>query len=179
MPFIQYHFIFFCFRKARVGRPPKWTRQLETIEAETGNEPEEKRFKSYSEEESKTNNFESDFTEFLQEEKARSFMSAMRIVPSENESWRKHSCFLNDFINIKESPLNWSVHKVVEFINSIPGCDVNMELFSKHEIDGEAFLHLSQSDILRNFQFKVGPAIKLYNCIILLREQYCDRKTHT
>ncbi|KAH1009033.1 hypothetical protein HUJ04_001462 [Dendroctonus ponderosae] len=165
-------------RKSRVGRPPKGTRQLETTEEETRDEPEEKRFKNSYPKETKTNNYEPHFADSLQEEKARSFITAMRIIPAESESWRKHSCFLNDFINSKESPLNWSVHKVVEFINSIPGCDVNKELFSKHEIDGEAFLHLSQSDILNNFQFKVGPAIKLYNCIILLREQYCDRKTH-
>lgn len=37
-------------------------------------------------------------------------------------------------------------------------------------IDGEAFLLLTQNDIVKVLKIKLGPAIKIHNTIILLRD---------
>ena len=37
-------------------------------------------------------------------------------------------------------------------------------------IDGEAFLLLTQSDLVRHLDIKLGPAIKIHNTIILIRD---------
>jgi len=37
------------------------------------------------------------------------------------------------------------------------------------QIDGEAFLLLTQADIVRVLKIKLGPAIKIYNSILMIR----------
>lgn len=37
------------------------------------------------------------------------------------------------------------------------------------QIDGEAFLLLNQTDIVRILKIKLGPAIKIYNSILMIR----------
>ena len=37
------------------------------------------------------------------------------------------------------------------------------------QIDGEAFLLLNQSDIVKIMNIKLGPALKIYNSILMLR----------
>lgn len=37
------------------------------------------------------------------------------------------------------------------------------------EIDGEAFLLLSQTDLVRNLRLKLGPALKVHSCILRFR----------
>lgn len=39
------------------------------------------------------------------------------------------------------------------------------------EIDGESFLMLTQVDLTKVLGLRLGPAIKIYNCIILLRQK--------
>jgi lethal(3)malignant brain tumor-like protein len=36
-------------------------------------------------------------------------------------------------------------------------------------IDGESFLLLSQSDIIKLMKIRLGPAIKIYNCLLTIR----------
>jgi len=38
-------------------------------------------------------------------------------------------------------------------------------------IDGEAFLMLTQEDLVSVLRLRLGPAIKLYNSIVLLRQK--------
>jgi len=40
---------------------------------------------------------------------------------------------------------------------------------SCQQIDGEAFLLLTQTDIVRVLKIKLGPAIKIYNSILMIR----------
>lgn len=42
-------------------------------------------------------------------------------------------------------------------------------LFILQQIDGEAFLLLTQSDIVKILSIKLGPALKIYNSIIMLK----------
>lgn len=52
-------------------------------------------------------------------------------------------------------------------------CDIDNNSFLclsfVQQIDGEAFLLLTQSDIVKILSIKLGPALKIYNCILMLR----------
>lgn len=167
----------FFYSKPKLGRPPKWLKELNRARREQSDEPSEKRpRKQYSKRvvtKSQNGSIESS------EDKALSFIESAKILPAEQESWRRHSQFLNDFIvNDTDAmdPASWTRRDVIDFVSSIPGCNVEVTAFLEHKIDGEAFLQLSQSDILNILKIKMGPAIKVYNSIVLLREQFCDRK---
>ena len=41
--------------------------------------------------------------------------------------------------------------------------------YFSQQIDGEAFLLLNQSDIVKIMNIKLGPALKIYNSILMLR----------
>lgn len=47
-------------------------------------------------------------------------------------------------------------------------CNVNLDIFQ--QIDGEAFLLLTQADIVNIMELKLGPALKIYNSILLFRQ---------
>lgn len=70
-----------------------------------------------------------------------------------------------------ENPLEWSIDTVCEYIESLPRCHNIAKLFREQEIDGAALLSLNQSDLTATLNIKLGPAIKIYNQIIYLREQ--------
>lgn len=42
-------------------------------------------------------------------------------------------------------------------------------LWLVQEIDGEAFLLLSQADLVRSLRLKLGPALKVHSCILRFR----------
>lgn len=84
--------------------------------------------------------------------------------------WEKHSKNIAPYVNNVKDPRTWTEHDVVEFISTIPSCKDLSIVFSKHQIDGEALLMLSQHDLTSILGFKLGPAIKLYNSIVLLRQ---------
>ncbi|CAH1155941.1 unnamed protein product [Phaedon cochleariae] len=101
--------------------------------------------------------------------KAISFIDESKILPVERESWPKHSEFLRKYIRSEADPRYWSNREVVNFVSRLPCCGKDGDVFRKEKIDGEAFLSLSQKDILSLLRLKVGPAVKLYNSIVLLR----------
>lgn len=41
--------------------------------------------------------------------------------------------------------------------------------FPLQQIDGEAFLLLTQADIVKILSIKLGPALKIYNSILMLK----------
>lgn len=88
----------------------------------------------------------------------------------QQQAWRKHSKYLIEFIKNESDPQLWSEDEVSEFVTSLPNCQDHGALFNKHKIDGESLLMLSQSDLVDILKIKLGPAIKLYNCILLLRQ---------
>lgn len=90
--------------------------------------------------------------------------------------WDLHSRNLSSYVDIDKDPRTWTENEVVHFISTIPSCKDLGLVFSKHQIDGEALLMLSQNDLTSTLGFKLGPAIKLYNSIVLLRRSvlmYC------
>lgn len=90
--------------------------------------------------------------------------------------WKKHSKVLDEATVHDEqmkNPMQWTVAEVSSFIKKIPNCDeggVVSKVFVDQEIDGEAFLSLSQDDLIMLLNIKIGIAIKIYNRILHLRE---------
>ena len=73
-----------------------------------------------------------------------------------------------------EKPLTevstWTPEDVAKFVSSIPGCDG--DVFIREQIDGEAFQLLTQADIVRLLDVKMGPALKIYHGIQLLQNNH-------
>lgn len=59
-------------------------------------------------------------------------------------------------------------YKVIEAI-----CNLSQLLYfpflTLQQIDGEAFLLLNQSDIVKILSIKLGPALKIYNAILMFK----------
>lgn len=55
----------------------------------------------------------------------------------------------------------WTVDAVVKFLFDI-GCGEFATNFSDNQIDGQALLLLSQTDLVRHLKLKLGPALKIY-----------------
>lgn len=87
------------------------------------------------------------------------------------QALQKHSKHLNEIIGYNSrDPRLWTDEEVTEFVSSLPSCKEHSKAFSREKIDGEAFLMLTQRDLVDILKFKLGPAIKLYNSILLLRQ---------
>uniref|UniRef100_H0WTP8 L3MBTL histone methyl-lysine binding protein 4 n=1 Tax=Otolemur garnettii TaxID=30611 RepID=H0WTP8_OTOGA len=63
----------------------------------------------------------------------------------------------------------WTVDEVAEFVQSLLGCEEHAKCFKKEQIDGKAFLLLTQTDIVKVMKIKLGPALKIYNSILMFR----------
>lgn len=112
------------------------------------------------------------------EEKAIAFIEMAKLTPAERETWNKHSKFLREYVNLNSDPRAWNGTEVSEFVSTLPTCHKYRDIFRYEDIDGEAFLALTQQDIVSILNVKVGPAVKLYNSILLLR-QYINNKFFT
>ncbi|KAG8513349.1 Lethal(3)malignant brain tumor-like protein 1 [Galemys pyrenaicus] len=62
-----------------------------------------------------------------------------------------------------------SVPKVFSFVQTLTGCEDQARLFKDEMIDGEAFLLLTQADIVKIMSVKLGPALKIYNSILMFK----------
>ena len=46
--------------------------------------------------------------------------------------------------------------------------------FLEEEIDGEAFLMLTQTDLVQSLGIKLGPALKIFNSILMIKSNLED-----
>ncbi|XP_046424366.1 lethal(3)malignant brain tumor-like protein 3 isoform X2 [Neodiprion virginianus] len=93
-------------------------------------------------------------------------------LPDAPHIWAKHSNALNRVVAKQNTdPRRWSNEEVIKFIHSVPNCREIGSIFRKNSIDGEAFLMLTQEDLVSLLGLRLGPAIKLYNSIVLLRRR--------
>lgn len=61
--------------------------------------------------------------------------------------------------------MKWTVDDVMSHVRSL-GCTEQLaKIFSDQQIDGEAFLLLTQNDIVNILKIKLGPALKIFNTI--------------
>lgn len=72
---------------------------------------------------------------------------------------------------ITDNPTQWSTENVYDFVSSITDDMGIAAKFQEQEIDGAAFICLCQEDLVQLMGIKMGPAIKIFNRIMHLREE--------
>lgn len=100
------------------------------------------------------------------------FMSSMAPSPSRDLPlcWEQHSKLLPGVDKISgDDVAQWKVDDVANFIKTLPGCVDLSKVFRDEHIDGEAFLMLNQSDIVKILKCKLGPALKIFNSILMFK----------
>ncbi|MBN3326499.1 LMBL3 protein, partial [Atractosteus spatula] len=98
------------------------------------------------------------------------FMSSTSPIPSLPLCWEQHSKLLPSVAGITASKVaGWTVEEVTEFIQGLPGCKEQVKTFREEQIDGEAFLLLTQVDLVKILSIKLGPALKIYNSILMFK----------
>ncbi|KAF7656614.1 hypothetical protein LDENG_00038920 [Lucifuga dentata] len=100
------------------------------------------------------------------------FLSAMSPQPGRDLSlcWEQHRKLLPGVAGVHADAVqHWSVQQVSEFIESLTGCEEQAKQFTDEQIDGRAFLLLTQRDIVRIMSIKLGPALKIYNSILMFK----------
>lgn len=70
---------------------------------------------------------------------------------------------------IKPNVGSWTVDDVKDFVDSIPGCEGFGQLFETQQICGKAIVHLDQKELVEIVGVKLGPAIKIFNAISLIK----------
>uniref|UniRef100_A0A8C9V5W2 L3MBTL histone methyl-lysine binding protein 3 n=1 Tax=Scleropages formosus TaxID=113540 RepID=A0A8C9V5W2_SCLFO len=89
--------------------------------------------------------------------------------------WDQHSKLLPTVAGITASKVaEWSVEQVTHFIQGLPGCKEHVRTFKEEQIDGEAFLLLTQVDLVKIMSIKLGPALKIYNSILMFKTDVKD-----
>ncbi|KAM5246410.1 lethal(3)malignant brain tumor-like protein 1 isoform 2-T2 [Ctenodactylus gundi] len=128
----------------RIGRPPKYRKS-----------PQE------------------DFQTFTPDVMHQSFfMSALSTHPDRSLSlcWEQHCKLLPGVAGISASAVSkWTIEEVFGFVQTLTGCEDQARLFKDEMIDGEAFLLLTQADIVKIMSVKLGPALKIYNAILMFK----------
>ncbi|XP_028836449.1 lethal(3)malignant brain tumor-like protein 3 [Denticeps clupeoides] len=85
-------------------------------------------------------------------------------------SWEKHCKLLPEVLGLTAKRVSaWNTDEVAGFVRGLPGCREHAATFRNEQIDGEAFLLLTQSDIVKILSIKLGPALKIYNSILMLK----------
>ncbi|XP_026148520.1 lethal(3)malignant brain tumor-like protein 4 isoform X2 [Mastacembelus armatus] len=100
------------------------------------------------------------------------FLSAMSVQPGRDLTlcWEQHRKLLPAVTGVHADTVqHWTVQQVSDFIQSLPGCEEQAKQFRDEQIDGRAFLLLTQQDIVRIMSIKLGPALKIYNSILMFR----------
>lgn len=100
------------------------------------------------------------------------FMSALSVHQDRTLSlcWEQHCKLLPGVAGIHASQVaSWSVEEVFGFVQNLTGCEEQARLFKDECIDGEAFLLLNQTDIVKIMSIKLGPALKIYNAILMFK----------
>uniref|UniRef100_A0A3Q0T3C5 Lethal(3)malignant brain tumor-like protein 1 n=1 Tax=Amphilophus citrinellus TaxID=61819 RepID=A0A3Q0T3C5_AMPCI len=101
------------------------------------------------------------------------FMSALSNQSDRTLSlcWEQHCKLLPGVQGIHASQVAaWSVEEVFRFVQNLIGCEEQARLFKEEMIDGEAFLLLTQTDIVKIMSIKLGPALKISNAILMFKK---------
>uniref|UniRef100_A0ABM5G5K3 Lethal(3)malignant brain tumor-like protein 3 isoform X3 n=1 Tax=Pogona vitticeps TaxID=103695 RepID=A0ABM5G5K3_9SAUR len=97
--------------------------------------------------------------------------------PSFPLRWEQQSKLLPTVAGIPASKVSkWSTDEVSEFIRTLPGCEEHGKVFKDEQIDGEAFLLMTQADIVKIMSIKLGPALKIFNSILMFKA--ADKTSH-
>ncbi|XP_032760799.1 lethal(3)malignant brain tumor-like protein 1 [Rattus rattus] len=84
--------------------------------------------------------------------------------------WEQHCKLLPGVAGISASAVSkWTIEEVFGFVQTLTGSEDQARLFKDEMIDGEAFLLLTQADIVKIMSVKLGPALKIYNAILMFK----------
>uniref|UniRef100_A0A674D5M7 L3MBTL histone methyl-lysine binding protein 1b n=1 Tax=Salmo trutta TaxID=8032 RepID=A0A674D5M7_SALTR len=84
--------------------------------------------------------------------------------------WDKHCQLLPEVLGLTAKRVaTWTADEVASFVKGLPGCKEHAATFRTEQMDGEAFLLLTQADIVKILSIKLGPALKIYNAILMLK----------
>ncbi|XP_059589206.1 lethal(3)malignant brain tumor-like protein 1 isoform X4 [Alligator mississippiensis] len=84
--------------------------------------------------------------------------------------WEQHCKLLPGVAGITAATVaKWTIDEVFSFVQTLTGCEDQAKLFKDEMIDGEAFLLLTQADIVKIMSVKLGPALKIYNSILMFK----------
>ncbi|KAM4623124.1 lethal(3)malignant brain tumor-like protein 1 isoform 2-T5 [Discoglossus pictus] len=100
------------------------------------------------------------------------FMSALSVHPDHAlaHCWEQHCRLLPGVAGISASTVSkWSTEEVYSFVQTLTGCEDQARLFKEEMIDGQALLLLTQTDIVKILCIKLGPAVKIYNSILMFK----------
>ncbi|KAL6051184.1 hypothetical protein STEG23_006261 [Scotinomys teguina] len=100
------------------------------------------------------------------------FMSTLSSHPDRSFSvcWEQHCKLLPGVAGISASTVSkWTIEEVFDFVQTLTGSEDQARLFKDEMIDGEAFLLLTQADIVKIMSVKLGPALKIYNAILMFK----------
>ncbi|XP_072259828.1 lethal(3)malignant brain tumor-like protein 1 isoform X2 [Pyxicephalus adspersus] len=100
------------------------------------------------------------------------FMSALSVHPDRAlaHCWEQHCRLLPGVAGISASTVSkWSTEEVFTFVQTLTGCEDQARLFRDEMIDGQALLLLTQTDIVKILCIKLGPAVKIYNSILMFK----------
>ncbi|XP_063816370.1 lethal(3)malignant brain tumor-like protein 1 isoform X2 [Pseudophryne corroboree] len=100
------------------------------------------------------------------------FISAMSIHPDRAlaHCWEQHCRLLPGVAGISANTVSkWSTEEVFNFVQTLTGCEDQARLFKEEMIDGQALLLLTQTDIVKILCIKLGPAVKIYNSILMFK----------
>lgn len=106
------------------------------------------------------------------------FLSALSAHPSRDLPlcWEQHCKLLPGVAGVQASRVAyWTIEEVSDFIHSLPGCEEQAKQFREEQIDGKAFLLLTQRDIVKIMSVKLGPALKIYNSILMFKHAEDDQ----
>ncbi|NXC48480.1 LMBL3 protein, partial [Penelope pileata] len=132
--------------------------------------------KEYEEEETENKLIISNEIKVIEEPNTQRLLSQPVVVSSKLQipglplRWEQQSKLLPSVAGIPASKVSkWSTDEVSEFIRSLPGCEEHGKVFKDEQIDGEAFLLMTQSDIVKIMSIKLGPALKIFNSILMFK----------
>ncbi|CAM9576344.1 unnamed protein product [Lampetra planeri] len=100
------------------------------------------------------------------------FMSALSAHPARELPlvWQQHGKLLPEVAGLTASRVaSWGTEEVASFIKTLPGCQEQARMFHEQQIDGQALLLLNQTDLVRIMSIKLGPALKIYNSILMFK----------
>ncbi|XP_070195250.1 lethal(3)malignant brain tumor-like protein 3 [Littorina saxatilis] len=101
------------------------------------------------------------------------FMSTVPATPSQEGPpfWEYHAKLLPGVSEVRGDEVrSWGVDQVARFVGSLPNCQEHEKTFREQEIDGDSFLLLTQADIVKIMNVKLGPALKIFNSIFLFQQ---------
>ncbi|ELW69410.1 Lethal(3)malignant brain tumor-like protein 3 [Tupaia chinensis] len=92
-----------------------------------------------------------------------------REEPAVQQAQRRSAVFLSFKSPIPCLPLRWEQQsKLLPTVAGIPASKVS-KWSTDEQIDGEAFLLMTQTDIVKIMSIKLGPALKIFNSILMFK----------